>query len=49
MNIQSHIKFQVPSSCGSLVLKQTKGVTDRKGTLLHKYFTEFTQKLIKSS
>ena len=28
----SHIKFQAPSSCGSLVLKQTRGVTDRKGT-----------------
>ena len=29
---QSYIKFQVPSSSGSLVLKQIKGVTDRKGT-----------------
>ena len=28
----SYIKFQVPSSCGSLVLKQTKGVKGRKGT-----------------
>ena len=27
-----YIKFQVPGSSGSLVLTQTKGVTDRKGT-----------------
>ena len=25
-----YIKFQVPSSCGSLVLQPTKGVTDRR-------------------
>ena len=25
-----HIKFQVPSSSGSLVLQPTKGVTDRR-------------------
>ena len=29
---QSYIKFQVPSSSGSLVLKQIKGIMDRKGT-----------------
>ena len=27
-----YIKFQVPGSSGSLVLTQTKGVTDRKRT-----------------
>ena len=42
-----HIKFQVPSSSGSLVLqqkrynRQTQGRTDRQ--------TEFAQKLIRSS
>ena len=30
--ISSYIKFQVFSSSGLLVLKQTKGVTERKGT-----------------
>ena len=39
------MKFQAPISWGSLVLKQTKRVTDKKGT----YLTEFTQMLIKSS
>ena len=29
--IQSYIKLKVLSSSASLVLKQTKGVTDRKG------------------
>ena len=27
-----YIKFQVPSSSGSVVLKETKGIKHRKGT-----------------
>ena len=46
--IYNHI-YNFENANGSLVLKQTKGVTDRKGTLLRKCFSEFCQKLFRSS
>ena len=47
--ILSYIKFKGPSSSSSPVLNQTKGVTDKKGTCLPQYFTEFSQNIISCS